>query len=49
MTDTTAGLARTAQVLRFLLKYRSAGVFTGLDLDAAVQGPEDVPAVAGRP
>jgi predicted unusual protein kinase regulating ubiquinone biosynthesis (AarF/ABC1/UbiB family) len=49
MNDATTGLARTAQILRFLLKYRSAGVFTGLDLDAAVQGPDDVPAVAGRP
>ena len=29
------GLARTAQILRFLLKYRGAGVFSGLDLDDA--------------
>jgi hypothetical protein len=35
MTDPASGLARTAQILRFLLKYRRAGVFTGLDLDAA--------------
>ncbi len=35
MTDTKTGLARTAQILGFLLKYRGAGVFTGLDLDAA--------------
>lgn len=33
MDETAAGLARTAQILRFLLKYRRAGVFTGLDLD----------------
>ncbi|CAN5659136.1 AarF/UbiB family protein [soil metagenome] len=36
MTDTPTGLARTAQILRFLFKYRSAGVFTGLDIDAAL-------------
>jgi len=35
MTDHASGLARTAQILQFLLKYRRAGVFTGLDLDAA--------------
>lgn len=35
MTTSKTGLARTAQILRFLLKYRGAGVFTGLDLDAA--------------
>lgn len=29
-----AGFARSAQILGFLLKYRNAGVFTGLDLDA---------------
>lgn len=35
MTEHTRGFARSAEILRFLLKYRSAGVFTGLDLDAA--------------
>ena len=35
MNGSTSGMGRTAQILRFLLKYRSAGVFTGLDLDAA--------------
>jgi predicted unusual protein kinase regulating ubiquinone biosynthesis (AarF/ABC1/UbiB family) len=35
MNDSSSGLGRTAQILQFLLKYRSAGVFTGLDLDAA--------------
>lgn len=30
-----SGLARTAQIVRFLLKYRNAGVFSGLDVDAA--------------
>ncbi len=29
------GIARTTHILGFLLKYRNAGVFTGLDLDAA--------------
>ena len=36
MTDATpSGLARTAQILRFLFKYRNAGVFSGLDVDAS--------------
>lgn len=30
-----SALARNAQILRFLLRYRNAGVFTGLDLDSA--------------
>ncbi|HVI26576.1 MAG TPA: AarF/UbiB family protein [Xanthomonadaceae bacterium] len=47
MTEPSSGLARTAQILRFLLKYRSAGVFTGLDLDAA--DPEQAPATEGKP
>lgn len=38
MSDVQTGLARSAQILAFLLKYRSAGVFTGLDLDAAAAG-----------
>ena len=47
MTDSSS-LARTGQILRFLLKYRSAGVFTGLDLDAAtLDGGEAVD--NGRP
>jgi predicted unusual protein kinase regulating ubiquinone biosynthesis (AarF/ABC1/UbiB family) len=33
-------MGRTAQILKFLLKYRSAGVFTGLDLDAATLEPD---------
>ena len=49
MTDTTRGLARSAQILRFLVKYRSAGVFTGLDLDAAsIEAVED-DATEGQP
>ena len=43
-----SGLARTAQIVRFLAKYRSAGVFSGLDVDA---GTADVGTVVedGRP
>jgi ubiquinone biosynthesis protein len=42
------GMARSAQILRFLLKYRSAGVFTGLDLDAATIPDGDAP-IEGKP
>ena len=47
MNESSSGLGRTAQILQFLLKYRSAGVFTGLDLDAAAATGE--PAAAGKP
>src|SRR5688500_15386667 len=40
-------LPRSAQILEFLLKYRTAGVFTGLDVDPTVQD-EDAPA-QGKP
>ena len=43
------GVARTAQILRFLLKYRSAGVFTGLDMDAAAAQVKEAPAADGAP
>ncbi len=43
------GLARTAQILRFLLKYRRAGVFTGLDLEAASVDPVALPPPEGKP
>ncbi|HET6435666.1 MAG TPA: AarF/UbiB family protein [Xanthomonadaceae bacterium] len=49
MTESSSGLARTAQILRFLLKYRSAGVFTGLDLDAADPEQAQAPATEGKP
>ena len=49
MNDPAYGLARTAQVLRFLAKYRSAGVFTGLDLDAATLDADALAVPAGRP
>lgn len=35
MPALAANLSRTAQILRFLVKYRNAGVFTGLNVDAA--------------
>ncbi len=44
----SSSLGRTAQILQFLLKYRSAGVFTGLDLDAATLGDDAVMA-EGKP
>jgi ubiquinone biosynthesis protein len=45
-----SGLTRSARILRFLLKYRKAGVFTGLDLDAATaEHGIATPATAGRP
>ena len=47
MSDTSSGLARTARILRFLLKYRGAGVFTGLDLDFVHDG--DTPEITGKP
>jgi ubiquinone biosynthesis protein len=31
MNETSSSLVRTAQVVKFLLKYRNAGVFSGLD------------------
>lgn len=37
MSEPTSGIARTAQIVKFLLKYRSAGIFTGLDQDALLQ------------
>lgn len=49
MTEPASGIARTAQILRFLLKYRSAGVFTGLDLDASQLEEADRPDSEGRP
>ena len=47
MSESQSGLARTARILRFLLKYRGAGVFTGLDLDNVSNG--EAPAISGRP
>lgn len=47
MSESQSGLARTAKILRFLLKYRGAGVFTGLDLDYVSDG--DAPEISGKP
>ncbi len=50
MNQPSRGLARTAQILRFLLKYRSAGVFTGLDLEKAALAPgSEPPPTEGKP
>ena len=35
--------------MRFLAKYRDAGVFTGLDLDVANLRDDAPPAIEGRP
>ena len=43
MSDTPGVLARTAQIVKFLLKYRSAGVFSGLDVDAASIDAQSLP------
>ena len=48
MTDTRQALARNAQILRFLMKYRKAGVLTGFDLDAATVEVDDAD-TAGQP
>jgi ubiquinone biosynthesis protein len=37
-----SGLARTAQIVRFLAKYRSAGVFSGLDVEASTADADPV-------
>lgn len=49
MTDAPAsGLARTAQILRFLFKYRHAGVFSGVEVDASeIDATQAMP--EGRP
>jgi ubiquinone biosynthesis protein len=36
MTTQSHGLARTGRILRFLMRYRGTGVFTGLDLRSSV-------------
>jgi ubiquinone biosynthesis protein len=43
----STGLARTTRIVRFLLKYRSAGVFRGLDLDHVDDGAPGP--VSGKP
>lgn len=44
-----SGIARTTQILRFLVKYRSAGVFSGLDLDTETADEDETPATNGKP
>ncbi|UNK41137.1 AarF/UbiB family protein [Luteimonas sp. S4-F44] len=48
MTDTRQALARNAQILRFLMKYRKAGVLTGFDLDATTTEVDEAD-VVGQP
>lgn len=49
MSEQATGLARTAQIVKFLLKYRSAGIFTGLDHDALLEDVEAEVAPQGKP
>lgn len=43
------GLARTGRILRFLMRYRGTGVFTGLDLRSSAPIPSDLEAIDQRP
>src|SRR5690606_27448031 len=43
------GIARTTRILRFLVKYRSAGVFSGLDLDTDAVDCDEPPATDDKP
>ncbi|TZF87889.1 ABC1 kinase family protein [Cognatilysobacter lacus] len=52
MSEPTTGFARTAQILKFMLKYRTAGIFSGLDHDAMLQDAEaelDSQTTPGKP
>ena len=49
MNEPSRGLARTTQILRFLLKYRGAGVFTGLDLENSTLRGAEPPPTEGKP
>ncbi|BCT93414.1 ABC transporter substrate-binding protein [Lysobacter helvus] len=49
MNGHSPNLARSAQILRFLLRYRGAGVFTGIDLDSASLPTDDTEIEAGAP
>ncbi len=48
MSEPQSALGRSAQILAFLLKYRGAGVFSGITLDTA-PADIDAPTVDGRP
>lgn len=45
---TPVSLARSAQIIAFLLKYRGAGVFTGIDLDSAAASMDTLEPGAGN-
>ncbi|MGH8075793.1 MAG: ABC1 kinase family protein [Lysobacter sp.] len=49
MTQPETNLARTGRILRFLFKYRNAGVFSGLDLDSATVNAIEAPPTEGKP
>lgn len=49
MSEQATGLARTAQILKFLLKYRSAGIFTGLDHDLLLDDVDTEASPDGKP
>ena len=49
MSDSDRRMARTGRILRFLFKYRNAGVFSGLDLDSATVDAIDAPTTEGKP
>jgi predicted unusual protein kinase regulating ubiquinone biosynthesis (AarF/ABC1/UbiB family) len=49
MNDQAHGLARSARILRFLMKYRRAGVFSGLGLEAATILTDQPVATDGKP
>jgi len=47
--QSSTGLARTGRILRFLMRYRGTGVFTGLDLRSSVQITGEVDVADQRP
>lgn len=49
MSAQVQSLARTGRILRFLMRYRSTGVFTGLDLRSSAAPVGDVEVVDTRP
>ena len=49
MSHSDRRMARTGRILRFLFKYRNAGVFSGLDLDSATVDAIDAPTTEGKP
>lgn len=49
MSEPQGTSGRTARILRFLFKYRDAGIFSGLDVDAAALDDDADASVAGAP